>query len=333
MIVTRTPFRISFFGGGTDYPTWYRQEGGAVLSTSIDKYCYLTLRYHPAFFPTAHRIVWSYIEQVYSIGEILHPAVREGLRMTGFDDSRGIEIHHQGDLPARAGMGSSSAFAVGLMQGLLAMKGDFPDPHTLSRLAIELEQNRLNETVGSQDQIAGAFGGFNFIRFNPDDSFSVEPLAASPAFGQLNQRLMLFFLGRSRLATEIASDVVRNIPNRVAQLRRMGAMAEQGRAILTGGELDDFGRLLHEAWMIKRDLSPAVSSGEIDECYDRALAAGALGGKLLGAGGTGFMLFYVPEERQPAVRQALKHLLHVPFGFEKTGSEILYSAIAVPPCQ
>lgn len=333
MIVTRTPFRISFFGGGTDYPAWYRQEGGAVLSTAIDKYCYLTLRYHPAFFPTAHRIVWSHIEQVYSISEILHPAVREGLRMTGFDESRGIEIHHQGDLPARAGMGSSSAFSVGLLQGLLALKGDAPDPALLSRLAIELEQSRLHETVGSQDQIAAAFGGFNFIRFHQDDSFSVEPLPESAVFQRLNQRLMLFFLGRSRLATEIAGDVVRNIPNRVAQLRRMGGMAEVGRSILSEGDLDDFGRLLHEGWMIKRDLSPVVSSGEIDECYDRARAAGALGGKLLGAGGTGFMLFYVPEGRQAAVRQALANLLHVPFGFEKTGSEILYSAIEVPPCQ
>lgn len=333
MIVTRTPFRISFFGGGTDYSAWYREEGGAVLSSAIDKYCYLTLRYHPAFFPTAHRIVWSHIEQVYSIGEILHPAVREGLRMTGFGDDRGIEIHHQGDLPARAGMGSSSAFAVGLLQGLGALKGDIPGPEALSRMAMKLEQDYLKETVGSQDQVAAAYGGFNFIRFHPDDSFTVEPVLNLDMQRNLNDRLMLFFLGRSRIASNIASDVVRNIPRRTEQLRAMAAMAEDGRAMLMAGALDDFGRLLHRAWRLKKELSQAVSSSDVDECYDHAMRAGALGGKLLGAGGTGFMLFYVPDDRRQAVRQALAHLLHVPFSFESTGSEILYSAIQVPPCQ
>jgi D-glycero-alpha-D-manno-heptose-7-phosphate kinase len=326
MIISRTPYRLSFFGGGTDYPAWYREEGGAVLSTTIDKYCYLSVRVLPPFFELKHRVVWSHIESVWSIAEILHPAVREGLRFMGFDDAEGLEIHHQGDLPARAGMGSSSAFAVGLIRALTGLRGETIDTHALALRAIALEQDVLREHDGSQDQVASAYGGLNRIEFRPDGGITVEPVRLAPArLAALQAHLLLFYTGSSRLGSDVAADVVANLPARRGPLRALRAMVDQALEILTGpGDLGAFGRLLHESWLLKRELSPLVTRPETDATYERALAAGALGGKLLGAGGTGFMAFFVPPPRQRDVIRALADCLHVPFAFEREGSTVIH---------
>ena len=325
MYISRTPFRISFFGGGTDYPDWYLREGGATLATTIDKYCYITCRDFPPFFNDSYRIVWSHIENVSNISEILHPAVREGLRMMGFEGRRGVELHHQGDLPARAGMGSSSAFANGLLLALSAMLGNTFDKTTLFRKSIALEQDILRENVGSQDQVATAMGGLNIIRFLPSGDIKVEPIGISAdRQDSLNSSLMLFYPGASRLATHVAKHVIASLNDRAAELYRMHEMVGQAAAILRGnGDIDDFGRLLDETWQLKRSISKVVSTPEIDNIYAKARSAGALGGKLLGAGGAGFMLFYVRPERQADVRQALSNLLHVPFRFESEGAVLL----------
>jgi D-glycero-alpha-D-manno-heptose-7-phosphate kinase len=325
MIITQTPFRISFFGGGTDFPDWYRTNGGAVLSTTIDKYCYLTCRHFPPFFPNAFRIVWSHIEPVSSIGEILHPAVREGLRMMGFDDQQGLEIHHQGDLPARAGMGSSAAFANGLILSLHGLRGEEVDKTMLFRESIALEQVWLKDNVGSQDQVATACGGLNAITFGPRDDIKVEPLGLPERRSEmLEQQLMLFYIGASRLGSEIAKSTLANLHDHADELHHMRKMVDRGIDILTGnGDLSAFGTLLDEAWQYKRRLSSGISNARIDEIYARAREHGAVGGKLLGAGGTGFMLFYVPIEKQPAVRAALPSCLHVPFKFDDKGASII----------
>jgi D-glycero-alpha-D-manno-heptose-7-phosphate kinase len=329
-VTTRTPFRISFFGGGTDYPAWFRKEGGAVLSTTIDKYCYLTCRYLPPFFPQRHRIVWSHIENVSSIAEILHPAVREGLRMLGFGDEVGIELHHYSDLPARSGMGSSSAFANGLILALAKLRGQHIHKHDLYRLALELEQERLRENVGAQDQVATAVGGFNVIRFHPDGAVEVLPIRADAArIERLEENLMLFFTGTNRLASEIAGSVVAGISEHADDLRTMYRMVDEARSLLErGGDIDHFGEMLHETWQRKRSLSRKVSNESIDDIYSKARHAGALGGKLLGAGGAGFMTFYVPPERQQDVMMALSSLLHVPIHFETTGATLLHTSVS-----
>jgi len=327
MILSRTPYRISFFGGGTDYPSWFLQDGGSVLSTTVDKFCYISCRYLPPFFEgTRHRIVWSHIETVSTISEILHPAVRYGMRYLGFDDSVGLEIHHQGDLPARAGMGSSSAFAVGLIRALLALRGQCVTKQDLAKKAIELEQDVMRENVGCQDQIAAAYGGLNIVRFCSNGEFRVEPLTIAPERrAELQRHLLLFYTGTSRLASEIAADVVANIPQRAACLRKMQDMVDRGAAILTSGHsLDDFGALLHDGWMLKKELSRLVTNTHVDTLYATALDRGALGGKLLGAGASGFMVMYVPPERQEAVISALSRCLHVPFHFESEGSTLLH---------
>jgi len=326
MIIARTPYRLSFFGGGTDYPAWYRREGGAVLSTTIDKYCYLTVRHLPPFFPTKHRVVWSHVETVSTVAEILHPAVREGMRFLGFDDAVGLEIHHQGDLPARAGMGSSSAFAVGLVQALTALRGQMIGKHALALQAVALEQEWMGDAVGSQDQVAAAYGGLNRIAFQPNGEIVVDPVTVPPArVEELQAHLMLFYTGTSRLASEVAADVVANLAGNEAVLRRMRAMVDEGVAILGGGDgVEAFGALLHEAWTLKRALSARVASPVVEEVYAHAIKAGALGGKLLGAGGSGFMVFFVPPRRRDAVLRALAGYLHVPFGFEREGSRIIY---------
>lgn len=326
MIISRTPFRISFFGGGTDYPAWYLEEDGAVLSTTIDKYCYLSCRILPPFFNIKHRIVWSHIETVSTISEILHPAIREGLRFLGFDNSVGLEIHYQGDLPARAGMGSSSSFAVGFIKAITALRGQMISKHELARKSIELEQSVLKEHVGSQDQIAAAFGGFNVIHFLRNGDFQVEPVTVSASrVSELESRLLLFYTGSSRLASEVAADVIANFQHKRKELRQMCAMVEQALSILNSQRnLDEFGCLLHESWMLKRETSVAVTNSTVDSIYETAVQHGALGGKLLGAGGTGFMVFYVPPEKQVNVLQALSAYLHVPFKFENEGSTIVY---------
>ncbi len=327
MIISRTPYRVSFFGGGTDYPEWFRSERGAVLSTTIDKYCYISCQRLASSFETTHRVVWSHNEAVSTISEILHPSVREGLRMLGFDDTVGVDIHHQGDLPARAGIGSSSSFSVGLINSLTALRGAPIDKWELARKAMELEQEWLKETVGCQDQVAAAHGGLNVIRFATDGEISVEPVdVPSGRLGDFEDKLMLFFTGASRLSSEVAGTVVRNMSRRTDQLRRMRDMVDEGVAIIAGdGPLDAFGELLHQAWTVKRGLSSVVTNRKVDDIYERAREAGALGGKLLGAGGAGFALFYVPAERQEAVTEALPecHLAH--FKFENEGSTIIFS--------
>lgn len=333
MIITRTPFRISFFGGGTDYPKWYMTEGGQVLSTAINRHCYITCRYLPPFFPNSFRIVWSHIEPVSTIAEILHPAVREGLLMLGFTDNQGVEIHHQGDLPARSGMGSSSAFANGLILGLATLLGKKPTVEELYRASIQLEQQRLGENVGSQDQVATAAGGLNRIRFLPGGEIRVEAVnVPAERLDHLNRNLMLFFSGTSRVGSDVAGDVVKKLDQRTNELRTLHKMVDTAVDILLGpGDLDDFGRLLGEAWQLKRSLSDRIAPTKINEIYDTAISNGALGGKLLGAGGSGFMLFYVPEARQANVAAALTKLLHVPFRFESTGATVITNTFDPAP--
>jgi D-glycero-alpha-D-manno-heptose-7-phosphate kinase len=326
MIISRTPYRLSFFGGGTDYPAWYLAEGGAVLSTTIDKYCHISVRYLPPFFPNQHRVVWSYVETVSTIAEILHPAVREGLRLMGFDDTAGLDIHHQGDLPARTGMGSSSSFSVGLVKALTALRGQMIGKHELALKAIELEQMRLREAVGSQDQVAAAYGGLNLIEFLRGGDIRVEPVTVPAGrIAELESRLLLFYTGSSRLASEVATDVVARLPEKRPVLARLRVLVDEALEVLNGtGGLDAFGRLLHQGWLAKRELSPRVPSPTVEAVYRKAMKAGALGGKLCGAGSAGFMVFYVPAKKQPAVIRELAGTLHVPFRFESEGSRIIY---------
>ena len=324
MAISRTPYRISFFGGGTDYPQWYRKNGGAVLSMAINKYCYISGRHLPPFFGILHRVVWSHIETVGAISEILHPAVRVGLEATGFSDEEGVELHHQGDLPARSGIGSSSAFSVGLINALHAMRGETIGAHELAVAAIDLEQNKLKETVGCQDQVASAYGGLNVIRFDKD-TISVDPLNLSDAQrGAFEQRLMVFYTGTTRLSSSLAKKLVDNFDAKAKSLQRMQEMVPQAVGLLRSGDLDGFGRLLHESWSLKRALTGSISTSSIDRIYDDAIRAGALGGKLMGAGGAGFMVFVVPPEHQIRVREALSHLIHVPVRIDFSGSTIIY---------
>ena len=331
MIISKTPYRISLFGGGTDYPEWFRTEGGAVLSMTIDKYCYISCRFLPPFFGIKHRVVWSHIETVSSIAEILHPAVREGLRLLGFDDSTGLEIHHQGDLPARSGIGSSSSFTVGLIKALTALRGQTIGKRALALKAIELEREILKEHVGWQDQVAAAYGGMNLIEFSARGLFTVRPLAIpSSRLTELEAHLMLFYTGTSRLSSEVAADIIANIGAKRQVLTQLHRMVGEAVSILRSGDLDDLGRLLHESWMLKRELSPSVTSPAVELAYETAIRHGALGGKLLGAGGTGFMAFYVPRDKQSLVKDALMQCLPVPFALASQGSRIVYSAQEIP---
>ena len=324
MIITRTPFRISFFGGGTDYPAWYRRHGGAVLAVTIDKYCYLTCRYLPPFFEHRVRVVWSKIERCPSRDDIEHPAAREVLRHLNFD--RGVEIHHDGDLPARSGMGSSSSFTVGLLHALYALQGHMPSKRQLALESMHIEQEHLKETVGSQDQVLAAYGGFNHVTFAPDGEIAVKPMTLSAELiNALNEHLMLFYTGVTRTASEVAESYLQNIEDNERQMRALGEMVEEGLSILTdGGDLTRFGRLLHRAWEAKRSLSPMVSNPDVDELYSHAQAAGALGGKLTGAGGGGFMLLFVEPHNRRRVREQLSGLLHVPFRFTSPGSQVIF---------
>ena len=324
MIISRTPFRISFFGGGTDYPSWYREHGGTVLGVTIDKYCYLTCRYLPPFFKHRIRVVYSHIENCQTVDEINHPAVREVMRYLGID--RGVEIHHDGDLPARSGMGSSSSFTVGLLHALHALNGYMPSKRQLAMEGIRIEQDVLKETVGSQDQVLAAFGGFNHIVFSQSGEISVTPVTLSvDRLEELASHLMLFYTGIERTASEIAASYVVSAAGNVTQLAIMKDLVDEGVAILNDGrEIAAFGALLNEAWEAKRSLSAEVSNHYVDELYSHALASGALGGKLLGAGGGGFMLLFVPPGKQEKVRAALKSLINVPFRFEFSGSQIIF---------
>lgn len=324
MIITRTPFRISFFGGGTDYPVWSSQHGGEVLSTSIDKYCYITCRHLPPFFDYKHRIVYSAIENVRHWDEIKHPAVRAVLGWVNCD--KGLEIHHDGDLPARSGLGSSSSFTVGLLHALSALKGQYVSKEQLACDAIHIEQNVIGESVGSQDQVAAAYGGFNRIEFLPSGGFQVSPVILSrKRLKDLQKHLMLCFTGFSRIASEVAKAKIQNLGKRASELTQMRAMVEEAVRILSdrNRSLDEFGDLLHQAWWIKKRLSDRVSTSEIDEIYERARKAGALGGKLLGAGGGGFLLLFAKPEDQPHIREELNDLIYAPVNFDESGSRVV----------
>ena len=324
MIISRTPFRISLFGGGSDYPTWFRQHGGAVMGFTINKYCYITLRSLPPFFEHRHRIAYSKVETVNEISEIQHPAVRAVL--SEFGVTTGIEIHHDGDLPARSGMGSSSSFTVGLINTLLAKQGRMATKRQLAEEAIRIEQNVIGENVGSQDQVWAAYGGMNRIDFHRDNSFDVSPLIVPiERRREMLGSLMLFFTGFSRYADKVAAKQIANLGNREAHIHKMVAMVDEATDILSsdGRPLSDLGHLLHDGWRLKRELADAVSTPEIDAIYDAAMAAGATGGKLLGAGGGGFMLFYVEPEKQAKVKERLKDLIQVDFDIDNSGSKIV----------
>ena len=324
MIISRTPFRISFFGGGTDYPAWFRENGGAVLSTAIDKYCYISCRYLPQFFEHKYRIVYSKIENTKVVREIEHPAVRAVLTWLKCD--KGLEIHHDGDLPARSGLGSSSSFTVGLINAIMALSGKYISSAELADCAIHIEQNILKENVGSQDQIAVAYGGFNRVEFKTVGTYDVTSIILPSERRQmLESHLMLFFTGLSRFSSDVEKTKIDNYKNREVELRKMAEMVSEAMDILNGPDryLLEFGKLLDEGWRYKKSLSDKVSMPVIDQIYDAALKAGAIGGKILGAGGGGFLLLFAPSENQPRVKEQLKDLIHVPIRFENAGSKIV----------
>jgi D-glycero-alpha-D-manno-heptose-7-phosphate kinase len=324
MIIVRTPFRVSFLGGGTDYPGWYRKHGGSVLSTTIDKYCYITCRYLPPFHEHRILLVYSQMERCNSVDEIKHPAARAVLHFLNLD--RGVEIHTDQDLPGRSGMGSSSAFTVGLLHAVHALQGRMVGKRQLAEESMHLEQNVLKEAVGSQDQVNAAYGGLNHVQFHPNGEISVRPVTISQQrMAEFNGHLMMFYTGIKRTAADIAGTFVRNIDDSHRQLRIMRDLVDEGLRILSAGQdIAEFGGLLNEAWMAKRSLSSAVSNPEVDGLYERARRAGALGGKLTGAGGGGFLLLFVKPEHQDAVRAELCDLIHVPFEFDTTGSQVIH---------
>lgn len=324
MIINRTPFRISFFGGGTDYPEWYRDHGGGVLATSIDKYCYISVRELPPFFDHKFRVVYSIVENVQEIREIQHPAVRGVLEWLKV--AKGLEIHHDGDLPARSGLGSSSAFTVGLINAVHALEGRYVSKDSLANEAIHVEQCVLQEQVGLQDQVTAAFGGFNHISIAPDGSYSVRPMVLPrERLNALQDHLLLIFTGISRTAAEVAQTVVKNLKAKAGDMQTMQQMVDEAIAILSSptADLTEFGRLLRETWALKRALSDRVSNSTVDGLLETAMRAGALGGKLLGAGGGGFMLLFVRPQDRARVQESLRHLISVPFRFEMSGSRIV----------
>lgn len=324
MIICRTPFRVSLFGGGTDYPTWYEKHGGAVLGFAIDKYCYISARKLPPFFEHKHRIVYSKVENVVSVDEIKHPAVRGVLSQ--YDLKDGMEIHHDGDLPARSGLGSSSSFTVGMLNALAAFQGRMVSKRELAREAIRIEQDVINEKVGCQDQIWAAYGGLNRINFFQTGEFDVQPAIVSTARRtDLQDHLILVFTGITRLAPEMAEKQIQNLDAREAQLKEMMAMVDEAQSILHDerNSISDIGALLHQSWLLKKELAEGVSNPVIDDIYDAAMNAGASGGKLLGAGGGGFMLFIVEPKKQPKVREALKKLVAIKTAIDNVGSKIV----------
>ena len=324
MIISRTPFRVSLFGGGTDYPKWFHEHGGAVFGFAINKYCYISIRPLPPFFEHRHRIVYSEVENVKEIEDIQHPAVRGVLMDQGVDI--GIEIHHDGDLPARSGLGSSSSFTVGLSHSLAALKGDRMDPKTLAEEAIRIEQQVIEEHVGSQDQIWAAFGGINQIDFHKNGGFDVTPVVIPQARREeLMGNLLLYFTGLSRFASEIAKKQIENIGNRGKHLSAMAAMVGEALGILQSDTrpVREIGELLHESWMLKRELADSVTTPEIDDFYQAALDAGAVGGKLRGAGGGGFVLLYVAPGKQAAGKAKCKDLFQVSFEIDAAGATIV----------
>lgn len=325
MIITRTPFRVSLFGGGSDYPAWFEKHGGEVLGFSINKYCYITLRELPPFFEHKHRVVYSKIENVRNVGELEHPVVRAVLSEMKGD--LGLEIHHDGDLPARAGLGSSSAFTAGILKALAGLERRYIDKRTLALESIRIEQQVLKEAVGNQDQIWAAYGGLNRIFFHRDRDFEVEPIILPKTRKrELVGSFMLFFTGVSRFASEVAQKKIANLAKKEAQITKMVDMVSTAHRVLVNPDedLSQIGSMLHESWMLKRELSDAVTSPQIDSIYQAAREAGALGGKLLGAGGGGFMLFYVEPEKQQNVRARLSDLIEVDIDIDYDGCKIVF---------
>jgi D-glycero-alpha-D-manno-heptose-7-phosphate kinase len=324
MIISRTPFRISLLGGGTDYPTWYRRNGGAVIGTTINKFCYVSIRSLPPFFEHRHRIVYSRIELPQTIDEIQHPAVRAVLKESNI--ATGVEIQHHGDLPARSGMGSSSSFTVGLLNAVRAYRGFMSSPEWLAEEAIRIEQEVVKESVGSQDQVWAAYGGTNIITFQPDGTFHVSPIVMPEERRRdLETHLLLIFTGFSRTAATIASKQIDNMRNCEKQLKTMREMVDEAFEILRNPDrpVSDLGLMLHEAWKMKKELADAVSNPAVDGIYSAAMEAGALGGKLLGAGGGGFMLLVAEPQYQAKIRERLKSLTQVPFRIGSSGSKIV----------
>ena len=327
MAISRTPFRISFFGGGTDYPQYYRENGGAVLCTTINKYCYVTARDLPPFFNYRFRIRYTHREETNSVEEIAHPSVRECLKFVGF--SKDIEMVHTSDIPAMSGIGSSSSFTVGFLNALYALKGRIVTKRQLAYDAIQIEQEHIRECVGSQDQTAAAFGGLNRIDFHRNGNIFVQPATVSnEKMSFLQDHLVFIFTGQSRIASSIAQEQIQNTPDRLNELKEMRQMVDHAVEILNGpiDNFVEFGKLLNESWLLKRSLTKQITNDAIDQLYQVALDNGALGGKLCGAGGGGFFLLFVPPSAQPRVKEALKGLLHVPFRFETLGSHIIFYA-------
>lgn len=324
MIITQTPFRMSFFGGGTDFCEFYKEHGGAVISTTFDKYCYVTVRHLPRFFDYSTELSYMRTERVTSIDDIQHPAIREAMK---YLDMHELRLTYEADLPARSGLGTSSSFAVGMLNAFYALKGKYADKYTLADDAIFLERVLCREAGGIQDQIAAAFGGLNRINFHADGRYTVNPIIISPERKQqLNDNLMLFFTGFSRFSSDIQISTKKAIEDKTDQLLEMLSLVDEAEKILHGinHDLDDFGRLLDHTWKLKRGITNNISTDSIDDIYNRAIKAGALGGKLLGAGGGGFLLFYVPSDKSGLMKQALKDLLYVPFKFEDQGTKIIH---------
>jgi D-glycero-alpha-D-manno-heptose-7-phosphate kinase len=325
MIISKTPYRISFFGGGTDYPDWYRRFGGEVISTTIDKYIYITARYLPPFFKYRYRIVYSKVETVNKVNDIEHIVVRELIKQSKI--KKGIELHYDGDLPSKSGMGSSSSFIVGCMNIFLSLNKDLNEKKNLAQKSLNFEQNILKEIVGSQDQVASSYGGFNSIIFNTDGSFLVKLIKLKKTIKEkLNKRLFLVFTGYQRRAHDFASLYVKDLSTK--KIDEMNSIQEHvtiSKQYLSKGKLDDFGYLLHESWIKKKELSKHISSNFIDDIYNKGLKNGALGGKILGAGGGGFLLFYVDEKQISNFKKSLDNFAIIPFNFENKGSKIIFN--------
>ena len=324
MIITRTPFRMSFFGGGTDMKDFFTEHGGAVISTTFDNYCYVIVRHLPRFFDYSTELSYSKIERVTSIDDIEHPAIRNAMKML---DMHELRLTYEADLPARSGLGTSSSFAVGMLNAFYALKGKYADKKKLADDAIYLERVLCNEAGGWQDQIAASFGGFNRINFNKDGTYDVYPLIIHPdRKKQLDDNLLMFFTGFTRFSSDMQKANAKGYHDKTKQLLEMLDLVDQAQEILTdkNSDLDDFGRLLDHTWKLKRQTGGAITTSSIDALYQRGIDAGALGGKLLGAGGGGFLVFYVQPEKKQAVKEAMKDLLYVPFHFEDGGTRVIH---------
>jgi len=326
MIITKTPYRISFFGGGSDYPDWYRKHGGMVLSTTIDKYIYISCRFLPKFFKHKYRIVWSKIENVKDINQIQHRAVKTLLKHLKI--KQGMEIHYDGDLPARSGMGSSSCFAVGLIKALYKIKNKDLSKNELARKTIHFEQKIMKEVVGSQDQTITSYGGFNKIIFSKNNKIQVQKISFNKNIRSLNKNLVLIYTGINRTAHKIANTYVKKLTkSKKYQIEKIMSYVNEGKKILESGNVDDFGRLLNNSWHEKKSLSNLITNKKIDELYDEAIRYGALGGKLLGAGGGGFLLMYMSKENAKKFFKRHKSIINIPFNFTKDGSQIILNNI------